>query len=122
MPNSFDVPTSDFILQGTYASLAEAAQAQSIISYNAYKELEFYWTDVHLFDTQGLIYGRTSSPTTPSVLHGEIHPDYDIMIKYLVNNIIVIQNHLGRYGIRYRSFYKPPIYPEYLSFLLNLLK
>jgi hypothetical protein len=46
-------------------------------------------TDVHLFDTQGLIYGRTSSPTTPSVLHGdEIHPDYDIMIKYLVNNII----------------------------------
>jgi hypothetical protein len=25
------------------------------------------------------------SPTTPSVLHGdEIHPDYDIMIKYLV--------------------------------------
>jgi lysophospholipase L1-like esterase len=47
MPNSFDVPTSDlYIKQGTYASLAEAAQAQSII-YNAYKELEFYWTDVH---------------------------------------------------------------------------
>jgi hypothetical protein len=32
MPNSFDVPTSDlYIKQGTYASLAEAAQAQSII-------------------------------------------------------------------------------------------
>jgi hypothetical protein len=40
------------------------------------------------------------------VLHGdEIHPDYDIMIKYLVNNIIVILNHLGRYGnASYRSF------------------
>jgi hypothetical protein len=55
-------------------------------SYNAYKELEFYWTDVHLFDTQGLIY--VELPYNPSVLHGdEIHPDYDIMI-YLVNNII----------------------------------
>jgi hypothetical protein len=32
MPNSFDIPTSDlYIKQGTYASLAEAAQAQSII-------------------------------------------------------------------------------------------
>jgi hypothetical protein len=56
MPNSFDIPTTDFyIKQGSYASLAEAAQAQSIILYDAYKELEFYWEDVHLFNTQQLI-------------------------------------------------------------------
>jgi hypothetical protein len=46
MPNSFDVPTSDlYIKQGTYASLAEVLKSNF---YNAYKELEFYWTDVHL--------------------------------------------------------------------------
>jgi hypothetical protein len=66
-------------------------------------------TDVHLFDTQGLIYGRTSSPTTSSVLHGdEIHPDYDIMIKYLVNNIIGYTKPFRKiWQPSYRSFYKP---------------
>jgi hypothetical protein len=58
MPNSFDIPlTNTYIQQGSYASLAEAAQAQTTILYQAYKELEFYWSDV-LFDTQNIIYGK----------------------------------------------------------------
>ena len=90
MPNSFDVPTTDFyIKQGAYASLAEAAQAQSAILYTAYKELEFYWDDVLLFNSQDLIFGRISSPTTPSFLHSdEIHPEYSIITKLLVENFI----------------------------------
>jgi hypothetical protein len=66
MPNSFDIPTTDFyIKQGSYASLARLLH-KSIILYDAYKELEFYW-NVHLFNTQQLIYGRTSLPRASSV-------------------------------------------------------
>jgi hypothetical protein len=47
MPNSFDIPlTNTYIQQGSYASLAEAHGNV----YQAYKELEFYWSDVLLFD------------------------------------------------------------------------
>jgi hypothetical protein len=70
MPNSFDIPlTNTYIQQGSYASLAEAAQAQTTILYQAYKELEFYWSDVLLFDTQNIIYGKKQFPS-PSLTYG----------------------------------------------------
>jgi hypothetical protein len=52
-------------------------------SYDAYKELEFYWEDVHLFNTQELIYGRITSRASSVSNTDEIHPRYDAMIKYL---------------------------------------
>jgi hypothetical protein len=78
MPNSFDIPTTDFyIKQGSYASLAEAAQAQSIILYDAYKELEFYWEDVHLFILT-INLRKNFTPRASSVSNtDEIHPRYD---------------------------------------------
>jgi lysophospholipase L1-like esterase len=90
MPNSFDIPlTNTYIQQGTYASLAEAAQAQTTILYQAYKELEFYWSDVLLFDTQNIIYGKKTISPSPSPLHtDEIHPTYFEMVDYLVDNMI----------------------------------
>lgn len=89
MPNSFNIPTTDvYIKQGSYASLVEAAQAQSDILYNAYLELENKWDNVVLFNTQDLIFGRTSEPMTTALHSDEIHPRYDGIIDVLVNDFI----------------------------------
>jgi hypothetical protein len=89
MPNSFDIPlTNTYIQQGTYASLAEAAQAQTTILYQAYKELEFYWSDVLLFDTQNIIYGKKQFLHRHPLHTDEIHPTYFEMVDYLVDNMI----------------------------------
>jgi len=88
MPNSFDIPVNNaYIQQGSYTSLAEAAQKQSEILYDAYKELENNWSQAVLFNTQDLIFGRTALPMT-SILHtDEIHPQYEPIIAELVKLI-----------------------------------
>lgn len=89
MPNSFDIPTTDtYIKQGSYGSLAEAAQAQSDILYNAYLELENKWNNVVLFNSQDLIFGRVSKPTVTPLMSDEIHPVYSYMLNVLVNDFI----------------------------------
>jgi hypothetical protein len=47
MPNSFDIPLTNILFNKVLRILAEAAQAQTTILYQAYKELEFYWSDVY---------------------------------------------------------------------------
>ncbi len=87
MPNSFKIPaTNTYIQQGTYPSLAAAAKAQTDILYYAYKELENYWPNVLLFNSQDLIFGRVCRATT-SLMSDDIHPNYDLIVKELVNII-----------------------------------
>jgi hypothetical protein len=51
MPNSFDIPTTDFYIKTRLCSLLEAATGSKYNSCMIIKELEFYWEDVHLFNT-----------------------------------------------------------------------
>jgi hypothetical protein len=88
MPNSFSIPTSNFYIKltgtyapvGGYASLAIAAQAQSDILYQIYYQLKDYWSNVYLYNSQELTFGRTAI-ALPNTLHSdEIHPQYQPVI------------------------------------------
>jgi len=87
MPNSFVAGLNQgYIIQGGYATQSLAAQGQTDILYNAYKELDKYWDDVVLFNTQDKIYGRVC-PTTTILMTDEIHPEYLSMLNELVKII-----------------------------------
>lgn len=87
MPNSFKIPaTNVYIQQGSYASLAAAAQAQTDIIYYAYKELDNYWPNVYLFDSQDLIFGRICQ-TTSNLMTDDIHPFYAPIIAKMIDTI-----------------------------------
>jgi len=87
MPNSFVAGLNQgYIFQGSYATQSLAAQGQTDILYNAYKELDKYWDDVILFNTQDKIYGRIC-PTTTILMTDEIHPEYLSMLNELVKII-----------------------------------
>jgi len=84
MPNSFLTSNAGgFIQQGSYPSIAVAAQAQSDTLYQAYKELDNYWDNVPLLNTQDLIFGRTALATSNLMTDG-IHPVYSPIISELV--------------------------------------
>jgi hypothetical protein len=87
MPNSFlTVSGNGYIQQGSYASVAAAAQAQTDILYYAYKELEGYWDNVPVLDTQNLCFGRTCLSSAPW-MSDEIHPAYGYMFNELLKII-----------------------------------
>jgi hypothetical protein len=87
MPSSFLIPSTDtFIKQGSYASLAVAAQAQTDILYTAYKELENYWPNVVLWDSQNSVFGRTVQPSSVLMVD-EIHSKGDIVVEELIKLI-----------------------------------
>ncbi len=89
MPNSFLIPDTDlYIKQGSYSSLAEAAQAQTDIIYNAYIELEGYWDFAILFNTQDSIFGREVKEES-YIMTDELHPRYDVIVEEIIKLIRV---------------------------------
>jgi len=87
MPNNFlTVSPNGYIEQGSYPSLAAAAQAQSEILYSAYKAIEFARSNAVLMDTQEYIFGRTCKASSP-LMNDEIHPNYNGIVELLVETI-----------------------------------
>lgn len=88
MPNSF-LTEGTGVVQGNYASLAEAAQAQSDIIYKAWKSLENYWDKrVQLWNSQDEIFGRTSMPTNEGMMSDQLHPSgqgYGYIVAGVIN-------------------------------------
>ena len=85
MPNSLlSTSVNGYIQQGSYGSLALAAQGKTDILYYAYKELENYWEDVVLFDSQNLVWGRTCRASA-DWMTDELHPKQEYAIKQIVD-------------------------------------
>jgi hypothetical protein len=83
MPNSFDIPLTNTYSTRYLRIISRSSTSKTTILYQAYKELEFYWSDVLLFDTQNIIYGKKTISPSPSPLHtDEIHPTYFEMVDY----------------------------------------